>query len=313
MSGAVSRRELTPEQVDRAVGAILGSAAGDALGAGYEFGPPVPDDEVVEMRGGGQFAWAPGEWTDDTSMAVPLLRAVATGSDLRDESVLDAVVAAWASWAETAPDVGIQTRRVLGGMTASTAAAARESARRVHDETGRSGGNGSLMRTAPVVLGYLDDPVALEEAARAVSTLTHVDADAGDACVLWCLAVRHAILTGEVDARVGLPVVGAPWGSLLDDAESRTPRDFANNGWVVEALQAAWSALAAGAGLVDVLERAVRGGRDADTVAAIAGALGGAGAGASAVPATWLDVLHGWPGLRAADLRSLALAAVRGR
>ena len=70
--------------------------------------------------------------------------------------------------------------------------------------TSRTAGNGSLMRTAPVALAYLDDEAALVEAARAVSELTHYDPEAGDACVLWCLAIRHAILTGLLDARIGL-------------------------------------------------------------------------------------------------------------
>ena len=65
-----------------------------------------------------------------------------------------------------------------------------------HEITGRTAGNGSLMRTAPLALAYLDDEAALVEAARAVSELTHFDAEAGDACVLWSLAIRHAILTG---------------------------------------------------------------------------------------------------------------------
>ena len=53
---------LTPTQSDRAVGALLGSAAGDALGAGYEFGPALPDGAPVHMKGGGGFGWEPGEW-----------------------------------------------------------------------------------------------------------------------------------------------------------------------------------------------------------------------------------------------------------
>ena len=65
------------------------------------------------------------------------------------------------------------------------------------------------MRTAPVALAYLDDEAALVEAARAVSELTHYDPEAGDACVLWCLAIRHAILTGVLDARIGLQHIDA--------------------------------------------------------------------------------------------------------
>ncbi len=306
--------KLTSAQNDRASGVMLAMACGDALGAGYEFGPPF-EGEVL-MKGGNGFNWAPGEWTDDTSMAIPILRAAASGRDLRDETVLNEIVAAWIDWAKTAPDVGVQTSGVLRGID-PTASAARASAKRIHDARGRSGGNGSLMRTAPVALAYLNDPAGLGEAARAISDLTHFDEDAGDACVLWCLAIRHAILTGEADVRVGLstlsPDRAAPWSDRIDDAETKQPRDFTKNGWVVEALQAAWSAIVNGEGLVDTLERAVRGGRDADTVAAIAGGLVGAQWGLSAIPAAWQRIVHGSPGLRSLDLVRLSTEVLRGK
>ncbi|MEO5534369.1 MAG: ADP-ribosylglycohydrolase family protein [Pseudolysinimonas sp.] len=296
--------KLATAQQDRAIGAVVASAAGDALGAGYEFGPPLDDSVDVRMAGGGSFGWAPGEWTDDTSMAIPILRALSQGRDLAAQATQDAIVAEWVAWAKTAPDVGIQTRQVLAGLTVPTVAEARVSAQRVHEASGRSGGNGSLMRTGPVALGYLDDgrEPELAAVARALSALTHFEQDAGDACVLWSLAIRHAVRTGEVDARVGLPLLRADraalWAARIDDAEAKRPRDFANNGWVVEALQGAWSAITRGDSLVDILERAVRGGGDTDTVAAIAGSLAGAGQGLSGVPAAWLQVLHGWPSLR---------------
>ena len=84
---------LTPSQQDRAAGVLLGMACGDALGAGYEFGPPLPDDAIVTMKGGGGFGWEPGEWTDDTSMAIPIAQAIAAGRDLQEEAVLDDIVA----------------------------------------------------------------------------------------------------------------------------------------------------------------------------------------------------------------------------
>ena len=63
----------------------------------------------------------------------------------------------------------------------------------------------------------------------------------GDACVLWCLAIRHAVLTGVLDGRIGLQHIGADrqqlWARRLDAAEKSQPSDFRNNGWVVEALQ----------------------------------------------------------------------------
>jgi ADP-ribosyl-[dinitrogen reductase] hydrolase len=185
------------------------------------------------------------------------------------------------------------------------------------------------MRTAPVALAYLEDEAALVAAARAVSELTHYDPEAGDACVSWCMAIRHAILTGVLDARIGLHHIDTdrrgPWASRLTEAELSTPADFANNGWVVEALQAAWSAIATTRVLQDdpakrvfradhlsrALEAAVRGGNDTDTVAAIAGGLLGATYGASAVPEEWCRLLHGWPGMETRDLVSLATKIVK--
>ena len=311
-----SSMTVDPAVLDRAAGALLGMAAGDALGAPYEFGPPLSDSTPLAMTGGGSLGWAPGEWTDDTSMAVPIAQALAKGKSLDDDATLDEIVGVWQVWARTAPDVGIQTRSVLGSLVAPTAAAAWDASRRHHDRQRRSGGNGSLMRTAPVALGYLDDgrEDALAGAARRVSQLTHWEADAGDACVIWCLGIRHGVRTGDLDLRAQLewlpPERRDRWRRLLDEAESKHPRDFANNGWVVEALQGAWSAIRHASGLVDATERAVRGGRDADTVAAIAGGLAGLVHGARALPDEWLRVLHGWPGLDADGLADLATRAV---
>lgn len=316
---------LTTAQRDRVAGVLLGTAVGDALGAGYEFGPPLADDAPVAMRGGGQFGWAPGEWTDDTAMAIVIARVAADGLNLRSTFAQDRIAAAWAAWSREAADVGIQTRAVLGAAGRSPSAATLAAAARHHHErTGRSAGNGSLMRTAPVALAYLDDEAALMEAATAISALTHHDPEAGEACALWCLAIRHAVRTGELDARIGLDHLesnrAAVWAQRLDEAEAHPPAHFENNGWVVHALQGAWSAIVrtpvptedprSGSYRAQHLQRAVatavRGGRDTDTVAAIAGGLLGAAWGASAVPASWRRVVHGWPGLRARDLIALA-------
>jgi ADP-ribosylglycohydrolase len=322
---------LTTAQLDRACGVLLGTAAGDALGAAYEFGPPRGSDLEVAMVGGGSFGWEPGEWTDDTSMAIALAEVAATGADLRQGEALDAIAKRWHEWSQDAKDVGVQTRSVLSqaGRHGISAQKAREESAALHKITGRTAGNGSLMRTAPLALAYLDDETALAQAARAVSELTHYDPEAADACVLWCCAIRHAILTGILDARIGLQHVDKDrrdmWASRLDVAEGSQPSDFRNNGWVVEALQAAWSAIATtpipqddppnGIFRVDhlrlALDAAVRGGNDTDTVAAIAGGLLGAAYGASAVPAAWRRMLHGWPGLRTRDLVALATRLVK--
>lgn len=315
---------------DRVEGVLLGTAAGDALGAPYEFKPPMGPRESVVMKRSA--LWAAGEWTDDTSMAIAIAEVAAQGMDLREEAAQDAIVQRWHHWAQNSPDVGIQTRRVLaraarGGTI--TAARTREESEALHRETGRTAGNGSLMRTAPVALAYLDDEDAMVQAARSLSELTHFDPQAGEACVLWCSAIRHAVLTGEIDVRIGVrhlePDRRAVWEDHVARAESAEPADFENNGFVVEALQGAWSAIhntpepeddaARGIFRADrlrlALEAAVRGGRDADTVAAIAGGLIGAAYGASAVPLAWRTMLNGWPQATARTLVDLASAIER--
>lgn len=307
-------------RIDRVEGVLLGTAAGDALGAPYEFQPPRGPELAVEMAGGGP--WEPGEWTDDTAMALAIAEVAATGVDLREAAAQDAIVARWYEWSRGAKDVGIQTRHVLstaGRDGAITAERARTAAAVEHEQVGRSGGNGSLMRTAPVALAYLDDEDAMVAAARAISELTHYEADAGDAVVLWCCAIRHAVLTAQIDIRIGLAHIDPErqdvWISRIAQAESCRPADIPKNGWVVAALQAAWSAIVGTAGspnhLVAGLDAAVRAGFDTDTVAAIAGGLLGAAYGASALPVEWRKLLHGWPGVRADDLVKLATTITR--
>jgi ADP-ribosyl-[dinitrogen reductase] hydrolase len=333
--------QLTTAQLDRVAGVMLGMACGDALGAGYEFGPPLPAGAPVHMKGGGAFGWAPGEWTDDTSMAIAIAEVAASGATvayLGTGEARDQIAARWAEWAANAKDVGAQTRAVLSAAT--RAARSRGEAKptgddlqlaavELHARTGRSGGNGSLMRTAPVALALLDKPMQLIKTAYPLSSLTHPDPDAGWACVIWCLAIRHVVLRGTLEGlreEIGSWVFNSVWKARMDEAEAGRPSDFDRNGWVVQALQGAWSAItttapadhdsssstAGPAHFQSALEAAVRGGHDTDTVAAIAGALVGGLYGASAVPAHWRRRLHGWPDLRARDLVRLGVMTARG-
>ncbi|WP_354002972.1 ADP-ribosylglycohydrolase family protein [Microbacterium elymi] len=215
------------------------------------------------------------------------------------------------------------------------------------------------MRTGPVALGYLDRTTAeLVASAGRVAQLTHWEDDNVHACALWCLAIRHAIMTGVLDMRTTLDVyvrtltdtrslseerstprslseersdetkrptpgpsseaepaeTNRRWSALIDEAltPGAHPRDFNKaNGWVVRAFQGALAAVAGSQSLPDAVQRAVRGGNDTDTVAAIAGSLAGAVYGGTAVPLSWKRVLHGWPGIDANELTRLAYLAAR--
>jgi ADP-ribosyl-[dinitrogen reductase] hydrolase len=314
--------QLNPVQLDRAAGVLVAAAAGDALGAGYEFArPPAPDE--VSMKPGRLTRRPAGSWTDDTDLAVAVANVAATGARLDEESGLVQVAAEFIEWYRSGPDdIGLQTRSVLAAARspedlASCAATYAES-------HARSAGNGSLMRTGPVALAHLGDDEAIMEAAGLVSALTHDDPLAREACGLWCIAIDRAIREGRIDGvHDGVDLLPTDrrdyWRERLGEAEQPSPTVIRSNTFVVTALQAAWWAVWSASELdgpehLDAaLRRSVAIGDDTDTVAAIAGALLGARYGASAVPFAWRRHLAGWPhGMRAADLVALAILAVRG-
>lgn len=311
--GNVNRNGLSPAQRDRAVGAMVGMAVGNALGAGYAFEPrPLPGD--VRMRPGGLGPYEAGEWGDDTAMAIPLLQVLQGGAALQDPATQDEVVARWVKWARGTKDVAPAVSEVLRAYDpVRGAASTRDAAVALHAQNPAAGaGNASLMRTTPITLGFLHDPAALAAAARRYSDLTHGNPQAGDACVLWNLAQRRAIVDGEFDLTTGLaylPVARqSAWEQAVTQAEIGSPEDFAiHNGWVSQTLKTAWSAIATcdtpgPRHFEDALRAAVAAGGDTPTVAAVTGGLLGARWGVSAIPLEWRRLLFGWPGWRDRDL-----------
>ncbi|MFN3338528.1 MAG: ADP-ribosylglycohydrolase family protein [Dietzia sp.] len=308
---------------DRVAGVVLGTAVGDALGAGYEFGSAPLGPDGPRMIGGGLGGFAPGEWTDDTSMTWCVLDVAASMGALISDEALTEVARNFRGWYDSGPpDIGVQTRQVLRAAGPAPTAAGCSSVAAAHFAgNSRSAGNGSLMRTAPVALAHLGDTRAIVRAATAVSGLTHADPRTGQACVLWSLAIDRAIREQVLDIRSGLGELDEPdrlfWADRIAEAEQGPPTRFTPNGWVVTALQAAWSSIHRtpvpagdpGRHLADSLVTAIGIGNDTDTVAAIAGGLLGARWGAGAVPSEWLRICHGYPGLTGQDLIDLAHAA----
>ena len=307
---------MTPSRNARIVGVLVGLAAGDALGAGYEFAPAF--DGSVEMKGGGPFNWEVGEWTDDTQMAICIAENLAEGG-LNLVSLGDRFI----EWSTECTDIGNQTRAVL---SRATSGADLPDIAAAHHEASphNSAGNGSLMRTGPVALAYLGDNAAIAKAAATISALTHADPLANEACVLWSVAIAEAIETGEIpDIRVGLDYLPDDrtdtWEDIIAAAESEDPRTFNPNGFVVTAFQAAWSSIVQtpvpqrrADHLRLVLENTVRIGHDTDTTAAIAGGMLGAIYGVSAIPLEWKAIIHGWPHSTTRDLVRPGMLAAAG-
>ncbi|MEU4538994.1 ADP-ribosylglycohydrolase family protein [Streptosporangium sp. NPDC023825] len=279
----------------RAVGAVVGSAVGDALGAPFEFGLagvfsarfPVPGQDD-EMCGGG--GWDAGEATDDTQMAVHLAESLLErgGLDLPD------IFARFQRWAACEPkDIGLQTEDVLtNGMPWDRAAA-------THFRTNhRAAGNGSLMRaTTSAVYFAGHGQGATMDAARRIAALTH-----GDPAAWEGTAVFHDLLRVALEG--GDPVAALPDSLALVDPDQRerystvlAPRwhpgeatEF--NGAVWPCLGSAVWALRTTSGYEDAVRAAIDLGGDTDTVAAVTGGLAGAVYGFGAIPERWTGPLH---------------------
>jgi len=281
----------------RAIGAFVGAAAGDALGAPFEFRPPgtfrrtFPEPVLTapgEMTGGGP--WLPGEFTDDTQMAVAL------GESLCQRGGLDSndVWARWRSWAIDAQDVGVLTRRALEEPGPAGAAQI------AHDDSGgMSAGNGTIMRNVPVALFTLREPLAAAaDLAVRQAALTHHDRVTHEGAVLHTVMVRAAVRGDDPLAALAASLATA---DLVDDPRWRVllgpswhPDDAEHgNGTVWTCLaQAVWAVRHA-----DSFERAVVDavdlGDDADTVACVAGAIAGARFGIQGIPSRWTMHLNG--------------------
>ncbi|MEU1227142.1 ADP-ribosylglycohydrolase family protein [Streptomyces sp. NPDC005828] len=299
--------------IDRAVGAVLGSAVGDALGAPFEFGLPgvfrerFPDG-VGELCGGG--GWDPGEATDDTQMAVLV------GESLLERGGLDLpdVFARFQRWAAADPkDIGLQTEQVLLSGDPWDVAAARH-----FEVNGRAAGNGSLMRASTSAVHFAArGRDRTMEAARRIAALTHGDGAAWEGTAILHELVRIALLSEDPLAAVPAtlaevaPAHRERWATAL--APGWQPSDATEfNGAVWPCLGSAVWALRTTGSFEEAVAAAVDLGGDTDTVAAVTGTLAGAVYGPGAIPTRWTTLLHvPLPGsadrvLTAEDLQHLA-------
>jgi ADP-ribosyl-[dinitrogen reductase] hydrolase len=308
---------------ERVVGCVLGLALGDALGAPFEFrrAEAVPDPlPAFELPWMGR---SPGSTTDDTAMAVNLVRSLGQRGDLDP----DDLVARHLAWFETGPpDVGTLTRLVLARV--GSGVSAEEAARQLWEERGPevSAGNGSVMYCAPLGVAYAQRPHELLGLAPRLSALTHHDERCRTAVLAVTLCVA-ALVRGE-RPRAAVPsairtVLGKDGGEelefLVDAVGSARRIDGPDQGFCLYAaatgLQAAVRAgerISFGSETVEAeLRRVVALGGDTDTNAAVAGALLGAATGKRSLPVSWLERLQGREELEVAAERLVPLALRR--
>lgn len=277
------------EVLDRFRGCLIGLACGDAVGTTVEFRPRGSFAPLTDMVGGGPFSLQPGQWTDDTSMALCLATSLleCDGFDAADQ------MQRYCRW------MGEGYLSSTGdcfdiGVTVSTAL-------RRFQRTGepfggstdpRSAGNGCLMRLAPVPMYYFNDRnAAIEQSGHSAKT-THganecVEASRLFGVMLWLAlsgADKDAILLGHgmtdlSSKRLNAIARGAYRGT--DAAHIR------GNGYVVDSLEAALWCFDRTATFEEAILCAANLGEDADTTAAICGQLAGAFYGQSGIPTSW--------------------------
>lgn len=277
---------------DRAVGALVGLAVGDAVGTTLEFKAPGTFAPIEDMVGGGPFGLQPGQWTDDTSMAMCLGESILDvgGHDAADQ--LRRYVDWWRNgyWSSTGRcfDIGNTTVHALSRFERTGAV--------IDDPIDPdAAANGSLMRLAPVPIRWHGDIELAAEMAAESSRTTHPADRPVDACRVYSAMIAALIQGrnldevfaedfwqfGQLDPRVEAVVRGS-W-------RTKEPPEIRGTGYVVDALEAALWAVGGATGFRDAILRAANLGDDADTTAAIAGQLAGARWGLSGIPVKWRE------------------------
>ena len=299
---------------DRFRGALLGLAAGDALGAPAEF---LTADQVVEkygvitgMIGGGVYDVAPGEVTDATEMMLCLAESLAEHGAFEPEDIM----ARLGAWLETQPrHVSLTVRAALISYRSGTHWDV--ASRRAYEILGGpTAGNGSLIRCAPVGLLYSGDAAERHGVSLRESTLTHFDRLAGWSCAAFNDLISAA-LNGELAADI--PAIASTFdeedkrvAAVLRDTPVAEAEEIVSSSFVLDTLQTALWTVLHGADFEHAVTVAVNMGNDATAAGAVTGALAGAVYGESGIPARWLDELTVRDRVTAAADKLAALAGV---
>ena len=281
---------------DRFRGCLLGLAAGDALGTTLEFRPPGTFERINDMVGGGPFDLKPGQWTDDTSMALCL------GESLIESGGFDATdqMERYVRWRDEGYlsskaycfDIGITTDEALSRF--------RNTGDPYSGSTNEdTAGNGSLMRLAPVPMYFAGDPAEAIAKSAESSRTTHGAREAVDACRYFGGLLVGAL--SGVDRETLLSSGFCPVDGLWDECpladrvaaiadgsfKGRTRCQVKGSGYVVKTLEAVLWAFYTTDSFEEGALRVVNLGDDADTTGAIYGQIAGAHYGAEAIPPEW--------------------------
>jgi ADP-ribosyl-[dinitrogen reductase] hydrolase len=273
----------------RCRGALLGLAVGDAIGTTLEFKDRTTFEPISDMVGGGPFHLQPGQWTDDTSMALCLAESLIErgGMDLSDQ--MTRYCRWWKSGHLSSTgkcfDIGLTTAAALRRFQ-------RNGEPMAGDDDPRTAGNGCLMRLAPVPIRFGNDLAAAVDACALSSRTTHNAPECVQAARLFGEMLVRALNGASKEQILCEPECTKATGKLhavvCGQSYRKKPRNaIRGTGYVVDALEAALWAFDTTECYRDCVLAAANLGDDADTTAAIAGQLAGAHYGWLGIPADW--------------------------
>lgn len=280
-------------QSERFRGCLIGLAVGDAVGTTLEFRRRGTFAPLTDMVGGGPFGLLPGQWTDDTSMALCLAASLVErgGFDARDQ------MSRYCRWADGGY---LSSTGVCFDIGKTVASALRRYQRDGIPYAGSSdpnaAGNGCIMRLAPIPMYFFPDLDAVERFAGDSSRTTHGAKECIDACRLFARIIYRALLgrpkneviLGDAESFVSVERIALiARGTYLEKSEA----EIRGSGYVVESLEAALWAFARTNSFEDAILMAANLGDDADTTAAVCGQVAGAYYGEPGIPSRWLECL----------------------
>lgn len=284
--------------LSRARGALVGLAVGDALGTTNEFQPAGSFEPISDMVGGGVFRLEPGQWTDDTSMALCLADSLLALNRYDSYDVMERYDRwrkdGYRSSTGTCFDIGNQVMRSLWDFHESP---------RIPKGAPRStsAGNGAIMRLAPVVIaGFEEREIRQIVVTAGLSAReTHYSVEAEAATEVFAALLVGALLgwAPEHIMNVGWASTGPAFDEMAarvisDDPAERASWESETSGYIVHGLRLAVHGLLDFPSFKDATLAIANLGGDADTNCAIYGQLGGAFYGIEAIPASWRSTLY---------------------
>ena len=274
---------------NRARGALLGLAVGDAIGTTVEFKPRGSFKPLTDMVGGGPFGLDPGQFTDDTSMALCLATSlIEKGFDLSDQ------MQRYTRWANEGYmssngrcfDIGIATRGALQRFqrTGKPLAGSTDP---------HSAGNGCIMRLTPVPIRYANQPALAVQYCEEQARTTHQAPECLAASRVFGEILVRALQGQSKEQILAPPLLSGKLPTKLEliglgGYRTKERQAIRGTGYVVDSLEATLWCFSQTQNFRDCVLMAANLGDDADTTAAQVGQIAGAFYGEDAIPPDWL-------------------------